>query len=130
MSTDTTDDTTPRTVVRIDTSDPYALPEVEEGEPVGFGDRLRDALASGNDSNPLYPRLLRLRHVHPNGWQRALLVEGMAILGALGALADRASAWAIVVLPVAAAGVVKFHDVLSGFLPQRARPEPPAGGDA
>jgi len=65
---------------------------------------------------PLYPKLLRLRHVHPNAWQRALLGEGMAIVGLLLAMADLASAWSIVVLPVAVAVVVKAHDVLAGHL--------------
>ena len=65
---------------------------------------------------PLYPRLLRLKHVHPNGWQRAVLGEGMALVGGVLALADVASAWSVVVLPVAVAGVVKAHDVLAGLL--------------
>jgi hypothetical protein len=65
---------------------------------------------------PLYPQLLRLKNVHPNAWQRAVLGEGMALVGALLALADVASAWSIVVLPVAVAGVVKAHDVLAGLI--------------
>ncbi len=65
---------------------------------------------------PLYPQLLRLRHVHPNAWQRAVLGEGMALLGGLLALADVASAWSVLVLPVAVALVVKTHDVLAGYL--------------
>jgi hypothetical protein len=65
---------------------------------------------------PLYPQLLQLKHVHPNGWQRAVLGEGMALLGGLLALADVASAWSVVVLPVAVAAVVKAHDVLAGHL--------------
>jgi hypothetical protein len=56
--------------------------------------------------------------VHPSGWQRALLGEGMALLGALLAMADLASAWAIVVLPLAVAVVVKAHDLLAGALRQ------------
>ena len=65
---------------------------------------------------PLYPQLLQLKHVHPNAWQRAVLGEGMAVLGGLLALADVASAWSIVVLPVAVGAVVKAHDVLAGYL--------------
>ena len=72
-------------------------------------------------SEPLYPRLLRLQHVHPNAWQRAVLGEGMAVLGVLLSLADLASAWSIVVLPVAVALVVKAHDLVSGLL---GRPSP------
>ena len=67
-------------------------------------------------TEPLYPRLLRLQNVHPNAWQRALLGEGMAVVGVLLALADLASAWSIVVLPVAVAAVVKAHDLVSGLL--------------
>jgi hypothetical protein len=67
-------------------------------------------------SEPLYPRLLRLEHVHPNAWQRALLGEGMAVLGVLLSLADLASAWSIVVLPVAMGVVVKAHDLVTGLL--------------
>ena len=67
-------------------------------------------------SEPLYPRLLQLKHVHPNAWQRAVLGEGMAGVGVLLALADLASAWSIVVLPVAVAVVVKAHDLVTGLL--------------
>jgi hypothetical protein len=68
------------------------------------------------DKEPLYPQLLRLKNVHPNAWQRAVLGEGMALVGALLALADVASAWSILVLPVAVAVVVKAHDLLAGHL--------------
>ncbi|MCW2544205.1 MAG: Collagen alpha-5(VI) chain [Frankiales bacterium] len=80
------------------------------------------------EKSPLYPRLLRLRHVHPNAWQRALLGEGMAGLGALLVMADLASGWAIVVLPVAMAVVVKSHDVLAGWLHQPEQ-DAPASSD-
>ncbi len=75
-------------------------------------------------SAPLYPRLLRLRNIHPNAWQRAVLGEGMAVVGVLLALADLASAWSIVVLPVAVAGVVKAHDLVSGVLGQSSEKAP------
>ena len=65
---------------------------------------------------PLYPRLLRLRHISPNAWQRAALGEGAIGVGVLLAMADLASAWTIVALPVAVAGVVKAHDALQGLL--------------
>ena len=68
------------------------------------------------ENAPLYPKLLRLQHIHPNAWQRALLGEGMALLGVLLAMADLASAWSIVVLPLAVAVVVKAHDLLAGYL--------------
>ena len=75
---------------------------------------------------PLYPRLLRLRHVHPNGWQRAVLGEGALAVAGVLVLADLATAWTLLVLPVAVAAVVKTHDVLAGAL---ADPHP-TGADA
>lgn len=72
--------------------------------------------ARPREKAPLYPRLLRLRHIQPSAWQRALLGEGMAVLGLLLAMADLATAWSIVVLPLAVAVVVKAHDLLAGYL--------------
>jgi hypothetical protein len=91
----------------------------------------RDADTAQADSevqekHPLYPRLLHLQHIHPNAWQRAVLGEGMAVLGALLAMADLASAWLIVVLPVAVAVVVKCHDLLAGLLATAPEPDDPA----
>jgi hypothetical protein len=71
---------------------------------------------SSKTKAPLYPQLLQLKHVHPSAWQRAALGEGMILLGALLALADVASAWSMVVVPVAVALVVKAHDLLAGYL--------------
>lgn len=68
---------------------------------------------------PFYPMLLHLKNVHPNAWQRAVLGEGMALLGGLLAMADLASAWSIVMLPVAVGVVVKGHDLLAGVLRRR-----------
>jgi hypothetical protein len=90
----------------------------EEPTPVGIG---------GPHRRPLYPRLLRLRHVHPNAWQRALLGEGALGLAVLLVLADLATAWTLLVLPVAVALVVKAHDVLAGRLNETTPvPEGPA----
>lgn len=83
-------------------------PQVEAAEPVPED--------PPKEKRPLYPRLLRLRHVHPNAWQRAALGEGALGVGVLLAMADLASAWTIVALPVAVAGVVKAHDALQGLL--------------
>ena len=66
---------------------------------------------------PLYVRLLGLRHVRPSGWQRAALGEGSVIVAGLVVLADLASAWLLVALPLAVAAVVKGHDLLAGGLP-------------
>lgn len=71
---------------------------------------------------PLYPRVLRLRHVHPNAWQRAVLWEGSVVAGCVLVLADVASAWTLPLLPVGVAAVVKAHDVLAGVLATRPAP--------
>jgi hypothetical protein len=75
---------------------------------------------------PLYPRLLRLQHVHPNAWQRAALGEGAIGVGVLLAMADLATAWSIVALPVAVAALVKAHDLLQGLLERTGPPDAPA----
>ena len=72
----------------------------------------------------LYGRLLRLRHIRPRPWQRALLSDGSFVLGILLVLADLASAWTPLVLPVAVAAVVKAHDVVAGELGRPARTAP------
>lgn len=73
-------------------------------------------MAKSTTKKPLYPRLLRLRHIEPNMWQRALLGEGAIAVAVLLVLADLASAWTLLALPVAVAVVVKAHDVLAGTL--------------
>ena len=72
----------------------------------------------------LYVRLLRLQHIRPRPWQRALLSDGSFVLGILLVLADLASAWTPLVLPVAVAAVVKAHDVVAGELGRPARTAP------
>ena len=68
------------------------------------------------EKKPLYPRLLRLQHIHPNAWQRAALGEGAIGVGVLLSMADLASAWTILALPLAVAAIVKAHDALQGLL--------------
>jgi hypothetical protein len=75
---------------------------------------------------PLYPRLLRLQHIQPNAWQRAALGEGAIGVGVLLSMADLATAWSIVVIPVAVAGIVKAHDALQGLIDRGGDPPPPA----
>jgi hypothetical protein len=86
----------------MSTNEIEATPEAAELEPKA--------------KQPLYPRLLRLRHIHPNAWQRALLGEGALALALLLVLADLATAWTLLVLPLAVAAVVKAHDLLAGRL--------------
>ena len=78
-------------------------------------------------SRPFYVRLLHLRHVHPNGWQRGLLSDGAVVLSVLLVLAELASPWLLIALPVAVAAVVKAHDLLAGLLLERTGPARNAG---
>lgn len=75
---------------------------------------------------PLYWRVLRLRTLRPNGWQRALLVEGVLTLSVVLTLSGAASAWAVVVVPLSVAALVKAHDVLGEQLAVRAAEPLPA----
>lgn len=80
-----------------------------------------------DDQNPpLYWRALRLKHLRPNGWQRAVLVEGVLALAVVLVLADVATAWTLLVLPLASALLVKGHDVLAGLLAGMRTASPPA----
>jgi hypothetical protein len=74
---------------------------------------------------PFYVRLLHLRHIAPNAWQRALLGEGSLALAVVLVLADLATAWTLLVLPLAVAVMVKAHDLLARLL---GRPRGPAAG--
>lgn len=67
-------------------------------------------------ATPLYWRLLRLRTIRPNGWQRALLVEGVLLVSVVLVLADVATAWTLLVLPAVSVALVKGHDVLATML--------------
>lgn len=71
---------------------------------------------------PLYPRVLRLHHIHPSGWQRLLFWEGSFVVAGLLVLADVASAWTLLALPAAVALVVKGHDLLAGLLQPAVEP--------
>ena len=82
------------------------------------------AAPEATKKRPLYIRLLRLRHIAPNALQRALLGEGVIAVAILLVLADLASAWTLLVLPLAVAGVVKANDALAGLLQQPLRERP------
>jgi hypothetical protein len=72
----------------------------------------------------MYWRLLRLRYIRPNGWLRALFVEGSVGLAVVLVLAEKASIWAIVALPVIVAALVKANDWIAGGVRRRARSGP------
>lgn len=97
---------------RSKVSEPSELSELS-GTAVATAPRERTEPA---ERQPFYPRLLRLRHVHPNAWQRAALGEGSVFAGGLLALADVATAWSVLALPLAVAVVVKSHDLVAGLL--------------
>jgi hypothetical protein len=64
------------------------------------------------DPGPLYPRLLRLQSLQLGALARALLVEGVAVVAVVLVLADVASAWTLVALPLAVTAMVKLNDVV------------------
>ncbi len=73
-----------------------------------------DGASEGEARRPLLVRLLRLRHLHPAGWQRVLLGDVPLVLALLLVLADLASAWLLLALPAAVAVMVVLHEVVAG----------------
>ena len=104
---------------------PYAPPSAERRSGVLAGHPPTTSGGPVPAAPPMYWRVLRLSAVRPNGWQRAVLVEGVVGISIVLALADVASAWTIVVLPLVAMGIVKAHDYLAGLLDPARREEPP-----
>lgn len=62
---------------------------------------------------PLYARLLGLRFVNPGGVLCFVFFEGAVALAVLLALAELVSWWAVPVLPLAVAVMVKLNDVVA-----------------
>ncbi|MDO3687560.1 hypothetical protein [Micromonospora sp. C28ISP2-4] len=62
---------------------------------------------------PLYARVLGLRFVNPGGVLCFLFFEGAVALAVLLALAELVSWWAVLVLPIAVAAMVKLNDVVA-----------------
>jgi hypothetical protein len=77
-----------------------------------------------NRDQPLYARMLRLRHVTPSGFLCFVFLEGSVALGFLLALAELVSWWGVLVLPVTVAVMVKLNDVVAGALTRPAPPQP------
>jgi hypothetical protein len=88
---------------------------------------LDPALASA-PRRPLYARVLRLRHIAPGGLACFALFEGSTGTATILALAGLISWFAIAVVPVVVAIMVKLNDVVAGRLNEvvgtRARPRP------
>jgi hypothetical protein len=75
--------------------------------------RVDTATPAPRSRTPLYWRVLRLRVVRPNGWQRALLVEGVVAVAVILVLGGKASIWTIPVLPIIVALLVKANDLVA-----------------
>jgi hypothetical protein len=69
----------------------------------------------------LYARLLRLRHVHVGGLLSFVLAECTVAAAVLLALAELVSWWAVVVLPVSVAAMVKLNDIVTGITTRAGR---------
>jgi predicted secreted protein len=68
--------------------------------------------------------------VRPGGVLCVLFLEGSVAFGILAALAELASWWAVVVIPVTVAAMVKINDVVAGAAaaaPRRSCPGREAG---
>ncbi|MEV8516757.1 hypothetical protein [Dactylosporangium sp. NPDC051484] len=63
---------------------------------------------------PLYVRVLRLRHLHVDGFVSFLLFECMIAVGVLLALAELVNWWGVAVLPAVVAIMVKVNDTVVG----------------
>ncbi len=61
---------------------------------------------------------MRLRVLRLRTWHRVLLGDAVLVLAGLLVLADLASAWTLVILPLSVAAIVKLHDVVAGLLPR------------
>lgn len=73
------------------------------------------------ERRPMYARALGLRHLELSGLACFVLFEGALTLGTLLALAELASWWTVLALPVAVAVMVKFNDTVAGSLRTAAR---------
>ncbi|MFF5178029.1 hypothetical protein ACFY2Q_08395 [Micromonospora sp. NPDC000316] len=62
---------------------------------------------------PLYARLLGLRFVNPGGVLCFLFFEGTVALAVLLALAELVTWWAVLVLPLVVAVMVKLNDMVA-----------------
>jgi hypothetical protein len=67
-------------------------------------------------SGTVYARLLRLRHIQLGQVTSFVLFEGSILVAVLLALADLVDPWAVAVIPVAVAIMVKLNDVVAGVL--------------
>jgi hypothetical protein len=69
---------------------------------------------------PLYARALRLRHIAPGSVLCFLFFEGMIGLTIVLALVGFVTWWAVLVVPICVAAMVKLNDVVAGRLESKA----------
>ena len=77
---------------------------------------IRSRRAEPSRDQPIYARMLRLRHLSPSGFLCFVYLEGAVALGILLALAELVSWWGVLVLPLTVAAMVKLNDVVAGAL--------------
>jgi hypothetical protein len=77
-------------------------------------------------NRPLYARVLRLHRLRPGPLLCFMFFEGTIALGILLALAELASEWVVLVLPLSVAAMVKFNDVVAVALARSSVPAIPA----
>ncbi len=77
---------------------------------------IRSRRAEPSQDQPIYARMLRLRHLSPSGFLCFVYLEGAVALGILLALAELVSWWGVLVLPLTVAAMVKLNDVVAGAL--------------
>ena len=65
---------------------------------------------------PLYARVLGLQYVHPSSALCFLFLEGVIAFAVLLALAELIEWWAVPVLPLVVAVMVKVNDAVAGAL--------------
>lgn len=92
--------------------------------------RSRQPVPPKHRARPLYVRALRLQYINPNGTLCFLFVEGTVGLAILLALAEQVSWWAILVLPLSVAAMVKINDMVAGALVHSGGAAPPLVGRA
>ena len=90
---------------------------------------VRSRRAGVSHDQPLYARMLRLRHLTPSGLLCFVYLEGAVALGILLALAELVSWWGVLVLPAVVALMVKLNDVVAGLLARSATQAARSGQD-
>ena len=76
--------------------------------------RSHRAVSGVDRPRSLYARLLRLQHINPGALLCFVFLEGTIGLAILLALAEQVSWWAVLLLPLAVAGMVKINDAIAG----------------